>query len=108
MTGRSMRMERAALSRALRGEGRVVLTVGDLAVRSRGAATEAAGIKMLPDPLVEEAAAMSEEEVAALRERILRKLAAARSRHAGKIAERWTFDEAHDQMVPPRRQRPAH
>jgi len=61
MTGRSMRMERAALSRALRGEGRVVLTVGDLAVRSRGAATEAAGIKMLPDPLVEEAAAMSEE-----------------------------------------------
>jgi len=36
--------------------------------------------EMLPDPFVEEAAAMSEEEIAELRERILRKLRRLRDR----------------------------
>jgi len=58
--------------------------------------------EMLPDPFVEEAAAMSEEEIAELRERILRKLRRLRDRDMpDMIAEGWTFDEAHDQMVPP-------
>lgn len=49
--------------------------------------------KLLPDPLVEESAA--------LRERILGKLRRPRDRDMpDRITEGWTFDEEHDQMLP--------
>jgi len=45
---------------------------------------------------------MSQEEIAELRERILRKLRRLRDRDMpDMISESWTFDEAHDRMVPP-------
>ena len=56
----------------------------------------------LPDPFAEQAAAMTEDEVAELREKLVRKLRRMRDRDMpDMIAEGWSFDEEHDQMVPP-------
>jgi hypothetical protein len=56
----------------------------------------------LPNPFAEQAASMTQEDVAELRERIIRKLRRLRDREKPKwIAEGWSFDEEHDHMVPP-------
>jgi hypothetical protein len=56
----------------------------------------------LPDPFAQEAAAMSPDDVQALREKILRKLRRLRERDMpDRIAEGWSYDEDHEQMVPP-------
>ena len=56
----------------------------------------------LPDPFAEQAAAMTEDEVAELREKLVRKLRRMRDRDMpDMIAEGWWFDEEFDQMVPP-------
>jgi hypothetical protein len=56
----------------------------------------------LPDPFAEEAAAMSPEDVQALREKIIRKLRRMRERDMpDMIAEGWSYDEERDHMVPP-------
>ena len=58
--------------------------------------------EMLPDPYAEEAARMTQDEVAELREKIVRKLRRLRDRDMPqRIAEGWSFDEEHDHMVPP-------
>ena len=45
---------------------------------------------------------MTEDEVAELREKLVRKLRRMRDRDMpDMIAEGWSFDEEHDQMVPP-------
>jgi hypothetical protein len=56
----------------------------------------------LPDPFAEEAAAMSPEDVQALREKIIRKLRRMRERDMpDMIAAGWSYDEERDHMVPP-------
>jgi hypothetical protein len=56
----------------------------------------------IPDPFAEQAASMSEDEIAEVRERIIRKLRRLRERDMpDMIARGWSFDEEHEQMVPP-------
>jgi hypothetical protein len=56
----------------------------------------------LPDPFAEEAARMAPDDVAALREKLVRKLRRMRDRDMPEwIAQGWSFDEEHDHMVPP-------
>jgi molybdenum-dependent DNA-binding transcriptional regulator ModE len=56
----------------------------------------------LPDPFAEEAARMTPDDVAALREKLVRKLRRMRERDMPEwIAQGWSFDEEHDHMVPP-------
>jgi len=56
----------------------------------------------LPNPFAEEAAAMTPDDVAELREKLVRKLRRMRDRDMpDMIAKGWSFDEEHEQMVPP-------
>ena len=56
----------------------------------------------LPDPFAEEAARMTPDDVAALREKLVRKLRRMRDRDMPEwIAQGWSFDEDHDHLVPP-------
>jgi hypothetical protein len=56
----------------------------------------------LPDPFADEAARMTPDDVTALRERLVRKLRRMRERDMpDRVAEGWSFDKEHDQMVPP-------
>jgi hypothetical protein len=56
----------------------------------------------LPSTLAERAASMTSDEVEELRERIMRKLERLKERdRSAQRAEGWSYDEAHDQMVPP-------
>jgi hypothetical protein len=54
------------------------------------------------NPFEEQAAAMSEEEVDAMRERVLKRLdRLAQRREAEKLAQGWTRDEATNVLIPP-------
>lgn len=56
----------------------------------------------LPDPYAEQAAAMSADEVAELRAKLVRKLRRMRDRDMpDMIAQGWSYDEVYDHMVPP-------
>jgi hypothetical protein len=56
----------------------------------------------LPDPYAEEAASMTPDDVAALREKLVRKLRRMRDRDMpDMIAQGWSYDEVYDHMVPP-------
>ena len=56
----------------------------------------------LHDPFAEQAAAMSEQEVEELRERLLNKIKRLSERtRREQVEEGWTLDEEHDHMVPP-------
>jgi hypothetical protein len=56
----------------------------------------------LSDPYAEEAARMTPDDVAALREGLVRKLRRMRERDMpDRIAEGWSFDAEHDHLVPP-------
>ncbi|HWC57263.1 MAG TPA: hypothetical protein VG434_09890, partial [Sphingomicrobium sp.] len=56
----------------------------------------------LPDPFAEEAAAMSEDDVEELRERIFSKLRRLRERdQRDQLEAGWTYDESYDLMIPP-------
>jgi hypothetical protein len=58
--------------------------------------------ELLGDPFREQAASMREDEVAEIRERLIRKLRRMRERDMpDMIAQGWSFDEAYDHMVPP-------
>jgi hypothetical protein len=58
--------------------------------------------ELLPDPFAEEAASMTPDDVAELRERLVRKLQRMRQRDMPKmIAAGWSYDEEFGHMVPP-------
>jgi hypothetical protein len=58
--------------------------------------------EQLPDPFAEQAASMSEDDIEAVRERIIQKLKRIKQRDMpDMIAAGWSYDEAHDHMVPP-------
>jgi len=55
-----------------------------------------------PDPFAEEAASMAKDEVAEIKERIIRKLQAMRRRDRPELlAQGWSYDEEYDQDIPP-------
>ena len=56
----------------------------------------------LPNPFAEEAAAMTPDDVAELREKLVRKLRRLRDRDMpDRIAQGWSYDAVYDHMVPP-------
>jgi hypothetical protein len=56
----------------------------------------------LPDPIAEEAASMTPDDVHELRERLVRKLQAIRRRdRPALLAQGWSYDEEHDRDIPP-------
>jgi hypothetical protein len=58
--------------------------------------------EMLPNPFAEQAASMSEDDVQALRERVLNKIRRLTDRTRREQLEAgWTHDERHDVMIPP-------
>jgi hypothetical protein len=55
-----------------------------------------------PDPFAEEAASMTEDEVAEIKERIIRKLQRMRRRDRPELlAQGWSYDEEYDRDIPP-------
>ena len=56
----------------------------------------------LPDPYAEQAASMTEDDVAELRSRLVRKLQAIKRRdRPALLAQGWSYDEEHDRDIPP-------
>jgi hypothetical protein len=83
------------------GEAMPAVSVAE-AIRISQAPGSGKGGEALPDPYAEEAAAMSADEVAELRERLVQKLQRLRRRdRAGLLAQGWSYDESWDREIPP-------